>query len=235
MGRLPDKLTYSNVVSTLCLVLLLGGGVAYAASKLPPNSVGTEQLKANAVTGAKIRNAAVSGAKVKDGSLSAADLAPGALPPGPAGPVGERGPAGERGPVGAEGPPGAGLEPATYIDAGLPDGLGGCGSHKGFVNWDLGSPVERVGYYRGPDGTVHLKGTGVQCSPYDGVVLQLPAGYRPAGASYFLGVSPESTERVQIEVSPDGAVVAFVANVVLPVSIDGINFRCGPSGSAGCP
>jgi hypothetical protein len=32
MRRLSGQLTYANVVSTLCLVLLLGGGAAYAAS-----------------------------------------------------------------------------------------------------------------------------------------------------------------------------------------------------------
>lgn len=48
------RLTYSNVVSTICLFLLLGGG-AYAATQLPRNSVGTKQLKKGAVTKAKIQ------------------------------------------------------------------------------------------------------------------------------------------------------------------------------------
>ena len=41
MRTLRDKLTYANVISTLCLFILLGGG-AYAASQLPKNSVGAE-------------------------------------------------------------------------------------------------------------------------------------------------------------------------------------------------
>ncbi|MBS1882490.1 MAG: hypothetical protein JSS97_05980, partial [Actinobacteria bacterium] len=45
MRHLRGKLTYSNVVSTLCLCLLLGGGTAYAATHLPRNSVGTKQIK----------------------------------------------------------------------------------------------------------------------------------------------------------------------------------------------
>jgi hypothetical protein len=64
MRSFRPRLTYANVVSTLCLFLVLGGG-AWAATKLPKNSVGTKQLKANAVTGAK----------VKDGSLTGADIA----------------------------------------------------------------------------------------------------------------------------------------------------------------
>jgi hypothetical protein len=81
---LTGKLTYSNVISTLCLFLLLGGGTAFAASKLAKNSVGTKQLKSNsvtaaklkknAVTGAKIASAAVTGAKVANGSLTGANI-----------------------------------------------------------------------------------------------------------------------------------------------------------------
>jgi hypothetical protein len=66
------KLTYSNVISTVCLFLLLGGGAAYAASSLGKNSVGTKQLKNNAVTGSKVKN----------GSLLAQDFKSGQLPAG---------------------------------------------------------------------------------------------------------------------------------------------------------
>lgn len=58
MKRIRAKLTYSNVISTLCLVLLLGGGTAYAAkSMLPKNSVGAKQIKSGAVTPAKLSKA----------------------------------------------------------------------------------------------------------------------------------------------------------------------------------
>jgi hypothetical protein len=73
MGRLRGKLTYANVISTLCLFLLLGGG-AYAASHLSKNSVGTKQLKNNSVTAKKLKNGSVTGAKVLDGSLTGADI-----------------------------------------------------------------------------------------------------------------------------------------------------------------
>ena len=70
MQRLRSQLTYSNVVSTLCLILLVGGGTAYAASKaLPKNSVGSKQIKKGAVTGAKLANGSVTGAKVALSSL----------------------------------------------------------------------------------------------------------------------------------------------------------------------
>jgi hypothetical protein len=84
MQRTRDKLTYSNVVSTLCLVLLLGGGTAYAATHmLPKNSVGSKQIKKGAITPAKLSKAARS-------SLI--------------GPVGATGAQGPKGDTGATGP-----------------------------------------------------------------------------------------------------------------------------------
>jgi hypothetical protein len=55
LNRSRPRLTYANVVATLCLFILLGGG-AYAATKLPKNSVGPKQLRKNAVRGAKVKN-----------------------------------------------------------------------------------------------------------------------------------------------------------------------------------
>jgi hypothetical protein len=53
------EFSYANVASTICLVLLLGGGTAYAASRmLPKNSVGSRQIKKGAVTPAKLSKAA---------------------------------------------------------------------------------------------------------------------------------------------------------------------------------
>jgi hypothetical protein len=86
MQRIRGKLTYANVISTLCLFLLLGGG-AYAATHLRKNSVGTKQIKKNAVTSSKIKDGAVTEEKISvsaqtalrnipDGSITAAKLSP---------------------------------------------------------------------------------------------------------------------------------------------------------------
>lgn len=61
-------LSYANVISTICLFILLGGS-AYAAARLPAKSVGTAQLKAGAVTGAKIKDGTITGAKVDSRTL----------------------------------------------------------------------------------------------------------------------------------------------------------------------
>jgi hypothetical protein len=63
-----SRLTYANVMSTLAVFLVLGGG-AVAAVKLGKNTVGTRQLKENAVTASKIKNGAITGAKLNLASL----------------------------------------------------------------------------------------------------------------------------------------------------------------------
>jgi len=103
--RVRGNLTYSNVISTLCLVLLLGGGTAYAASHLRKGSVGTRQLKKEAVTPAKLSKKA----KV---TLTG--------PVGPTGPTGARGADGQQGPQGLQGPIGPQGPGAISIDFAIP-------------------------------------------------------------------------------------------------------------------
>jgi hypothetical protein len=75
MRIVRTHLTYANVTASLALFVALSGS-AYAAIKLPANSVGTAQLQSNAVTSPK----------VLDGSLLAADFNAGQLPAGQRGP-----------------------------------------------------------------------------------------------------------------------------------------------------
>jgi len=89
---MKKRLTYANVMSSIAVFLVLGGGAAFAAGQLGKNSVGSKQLKKNAVTTAKIKNGAVTGAKVKAGSLTASNFAAGQLPAGPKGDKGATGP-----------------------------------------------------------------------------------------------------------------------------------------------
>jgi hypothetical protein len=97
LRQLRARLTYANVVSTIALVAAVGGGTAYAATKIGTkdiryHAVTGSKLAVNAVTASKIKNESVSGAdmrrstvtsrNVKDGSLLAADFASGQLPKG---------------------------------------------------------------------------------------------------------------------------------------------------------
>ena len=70
--HIAARLTYANVMATLAFFLAAGGG-AFAAFKLPNNSVGTKQLKKGAVTGAKLRAGAVGASKL--GALPAVRVA----------------------------------------------------------------------------------------------------------------------------------------------------------------
>jgi hypothetical protein len=71
--KLRRHLTYANVVSTICLFILLGGA-AYAGTQIPNGSVGPNKLKAEAVTKAKLHANAVNSKKVVDGSLTGNDI-----------------------------------------------------------------------------------------------------------------------------------------------------------------
>ena len=77
LSKFRRRLTYANVMSTLCFFLLLGGS-SYAAVS----------LKRNSVKGKHIAKNAISSPKVKDGGLRVEDFAPGQLPRGETGPPG---------------------------------------------------------------------------------------------------------------------------------------------------
>jgi hypothetical protein len=104
MSRLRRHLSPALVISCLALLAAVGG-TGYAAIKLPPGSVGTQQLK----------NGAVVASKVKPRSLLARNFKPGQLPRGPQGAQGLPGAAGPQGPGGPQGPAGAKGDPATRL------------------------------------------------------------------------------------------------------------------------
>jgi hypothetical protein len=80
MQRIRGKLTYSNVVATLALFLVLAGGSAFAAKQmLPKNSVGTKQIKNGAVAAAKLKNGSVIAGKLAAGAVGTSTLADGAV------------------------------------------------------------------------------------------------------------------------------------------------------------
>jgi hypothetical protein len=87
------RLTFANVMSSLAMFVALGGA-SYAAITLPPDSVGTKQLKNHSITVRKIDRktlAALHGAMGVQGARGAQGLQ---------GVQGLRGPKGEAGPSG---------------------------------------------------------------------------------------------------------------------------------------
>jgi hypothetical protein len=68
-----DRLTYANVMATVAVFLALGGG-AYAALRVPKNSVGSRQLKKNSVNSSKVKDGTLTGNDFKKGSIGATQL-----------------------------------------------------------------------------------------------------------------------------------------------------------------
>jgi hypothetical protein len=68
MRKLPERLTYANVMATIAVFIALGG-TGYAALKLPKNSVGTKQIKNGAVTGKKVAAHTLTGNNLNLASL----------------------------------------------------------------------------------------------------------------------------------------------------------------------
>jgi len=68
IDRARNRLTYANVVSTLCLFVLLGGG-AYAATKLPQNSVKSKQIKDGQVKSVDVGDDGLTGTDINEATL----------------------------------------------------------------------------------------------------------------------------------------------------------------------
>ena len=124
---------------------------------------------------------------------------------------------------------------AEFTSLGLPDAFGGCGAVGD--NWASWSPDvnETVSYYRDPEGIVHLRGIAAKCNGaenHGGLVL--PAGFRPGHSEIFGPLFSFGNGR--LDVGSDGVISPTpISPPGSWVSLDGISFRCGPSGQDGCP
>ena len=74
MKQIRKRLTYANVMSSIAVFFVLGGGAAIAANQLGKNAVGPKQLKKNAVTTPKLKKNAVSTAKLKKNAVATAKI-----------------------------------------------------------------------------------------------------------------------------------------------------------------
>ncbi len=81
MRRIRSNLTYANVMATIAVFAVLGGGAFAAAkvSKAPKNSVVSKSIKNGAVKKQDLATAVVSVDKLADGAVTTAKLADGAV------------------------------------------------------------------------------------------------------------------------------------------------------------
>jgi hypothetical protein len=103
--RMRRHLTYANVISSLCLFIVLGGSAVAAVT----------------ITGRQVKNGSLTSADIRNGTLRGVDLQPGLLSPGGqsgSGAPGAQGPAGQQGPAGPQGAAGSDGQPGPQGPAG---------------------------------------------------------------------------------------------------------------------
>jgi hypothetical protein len=224
MSKLRERLTYANVMATIAVFIALGGA-SYAATQLPKNSVGTKQLKKNSVTTSKVKKEAITAAKVKQGTLTGTQINASTL-----GTV----PIAETANTARVANTLAPLERWHEITD-----FDGC--HVGpETDWENYGDLATAAYYRDPLGIVRLKGS-LKCpGGPPGVaytIFKLPEGFRPEAGQYFLAPAGFGSKINSLAVSPNGH-VSFggpAGESGSHLSLDMVNFRCGPSGQDGCP
>jgi hypothetical protein len=86
----------------------------------------------------------------------------------------------------------------------------------------LGGGTLPVGYYRGPDGRIHLQGDAAG-GVVGAAIFTLPAGFRPAAQADFATVSGGAL--CQLSVTAAGVVLQAVGGAAAYQTLDGVSFR----------
>jgi hypothetical protein len=210
------RMTYANVTATLAVFLALGGGAYAAIDLVGRNDIKSKHIKKGQVKSSDVKDDGLTGTDVDEDSLE--------LPP----------------------------QQDLVLESWHEVGTAGEPSFdvRGLCDWDNVSPTaETVAFARDVAGIVHLKGLARafennpdECGGFpdpgfgQDTIFFLPPGYRPAGQADFPIVANDAPGRLTI--TPDGEVqtesVEF-ADATVFVTLNGITFRCAPSGTAGCP
>jgi len=191
MKQLQPRLTYANVVSTICLFMLLGGA-AYAAFKLPKNSVGTKQIKNNSITGAKIKNGVITGSKINMSSLGTVPSASHASTADSATTAGTA------------------TKASTAESLAAPEAVhfvGAPGEPPFESGFEDGAGLARLGFYKDGQCVVHFVGDAKGASS-GSRVFTLPEADRPAEES-LAAVGVGGPNVGDVELHPDGLVIPF--------------------------
>ena len=229
--------SHATVVAYLALFVALGGTSAYAANTvfssdiidgevksvdIGNNEIGSSDVKDNSLNTFDVHS--FLGVDVVDNTVTGADVDESSL----------------------------NLAAEAWREVGAP----GQPAFNNNINcfWDnFDANFNTSAFLRDRFGFVHLKGIvdannqqfacGDSTNGIDSRIFTLPAGYRPAKREVHVTLTNNALGRVAVD-GPDlglggGAVLietpTTFANAEQWISLDGISFRCAPSGQNGCP
>ena len=244
LAGIRSRLTYANVVSTLCLFILLGAG-AYAAG-LAPNSVKSKHIKDGHVQNQDLANPAVNGSKVFPDTLGGEHIDESTL-----GAV----PNATNAADAADAELLDGKDSSEFQPMG-PQGWNSLDMNEGnnddypeeWCSWRATGAGFGPEYSRDQDGTVHLRGlvqardgSRHECGETPALDIRIGTllpGYRPGTRQVFTVTSANKPGR--LDVTGDGDLVLGPNYPTFDdakewLSLDGISFSCWPSGQNGCP
>jgi hypothetical protein len=221
LAGIRSRLTYANVISTLCLFLLLGGG-AYAAFNLPRTSVKSKHIAPDAVKGTDVNEGTLGqvASAANAGTLDNKD-------------------SGEFQAAGTDG----------WTPLALNDGTFGTGCHwRKLFGDDFATPSffrdrEGIVHLRGM--VQAADGDSASCGDYpefDYYITReggrLQPGYLPESRAVFSIISVNKPGRVDVLADSSIKIEPGYPTWVDAkqwISLDGISWRCAPAGENGCP
>ena len=210
MKQIRRHVTYSNVMSSLAVFLILGGATAFAAIKkvganeIKANSIKTGKIVKEAVTAGKLKKNAVTESRIADGAVTTNKLADNAVTTAK---IANDAVTGEKVKESSlsQVPSAASATNATNLQAPEAVHIIGASGQPAFENTyvNFGGEYEQAGFYRDRQCTVHLQGT--ISGPSGSAAFTLPAGFRPAAKTF--AAIPATAEHGNLQIETDGTVI----------------------------